>query len=128
IVSGAVIDCASYNYVSTSSLPGFQHSNLGFDVLYKDWTPASIDFSGLSGRQVTLEFKTADCTLGGHFGYAYLDVGSGCSNILATAPYCVETNSLLLNAPYGFQFYTWYNEDYTQVLGHDQNLTLSPPP
>ena len=126
--TGNLINCASYNYVSTGGIPGFKKSASGGDVLYKEWSPVTIQFVGLANKQVTLEFKTADCTQGGHFGYAYLDVGSGCSNILATAPYCVETNSLLLNAPYGFQSYTWYNEDYTQVLGYDQNLTLSPPP
>lgn len=120
------ISCASYNYVSTGSIPGFKKSRN--DVLYKEWSPVSIQFINLENKQVTIEFKTGDCTQGGHFGYAYFDVGSGCSNILATAPYCKETNSLLLNAPYGFQNYIWYNEDYTKVMGTDQNLTLTPPP
>lgn len=122
------INCASYNYVSTTNLPGFKQSSPGSDILYKEWSPVSIQFINLSNKEVTLEFKSADCTLGAHFGYAYLDVGSGCSNILATAPYCVATNSLQLNAPYGFQFYTWYNEDFSQVMGTDQLLNLNPPP
>lgn len=126
--TGNPINCASYNYVSTGGIPGFKKSKKGTDVLYKEWSPVSIQFINLGSKQVTLEFKTGDCTQGGHFGYAYFDVGSGCSNILATAPYCKETNSLLLNAPYGFQTYTWYNEDFSQVLGNDQNLTLTPPP
>ncbi|HWJ27188.1 MAG TPA: PKD domain-containing protein, partial [Flavisolibacter sp.] len=65
---------------------------------------------------------------GGHFGYAYMDVASACSNILATAPYCIETNSLLLNAPYGFQTYNWYNSDFSSVVGSGQTVTISPPP
>jgi gliding motility-associated-like protein len=128
VASGDLINCASYNYVSNGTLPGFERSPRQQNVLFKNWSPTSLQFAGLAGRTVRLEFKTADCTLGGHFGYAYLDVGSGCSNILATAPYCVETNSLLLNAPYGFASYTWYNEDYTAVIGNKQSLTLSPPP
>lgn len=126
--TGNLINCASYNYVATGSIPGFKQSSQSNDVLYKEWSPVSIQFAGLANKQVTLEFKTADCTLGGHFGYAYLDVGSGCQNILATAPYCVETNSLQLDAPYGFQYYTWYNEDFSKVIGTTQNITLSPPP
>lgn len=128
VATGNVINCASYDYVSTSSLPGFKKSTINSNVLYKEWTPTSLQFAGLSGRMVRLEFKTADCTLGGHFGYAYVDVASACSNILATAPYCVETNSLILNAPYGFQSYTWYNDNFTQVVGNQQSITLSPPP
>lgn len=128
VVSGALINCASYDYVATGSIPGFRISAIQPDVLYKSWSPVSIQFAGLAGRKIRLEFKTADCTLGGHFGYAYVDVGAGCSNILATAPYCVETNSLLLNAPYGFQYYTWYNSDYSAIVGNQQSLTISPPP
>ncbi len=128
VATGKVINCASYDYVSTGALPGFKLSAQGSLVLYKDWTPTSLQFAGLSGKEVRLEFKTADCTRGGHFGYAYLDVGSGCSNILATAPYCIETNSLLLNAPYGFNTYTWYNSNFSAVVGNLQSITLSPPP
>lgn len=128
VVSGAIINCASYDYVSNGTIPGFQHSTVNTTVLFKNWTPASIQFAGLANRTVRLEFKTADCTLGGHFGYAYVDVGGGCSNLLATAPYCAATNSVILNAPYGFKSYTWYNEDYSAIVGTQQNLTLTPPP
>ncbi len=128
VVTGNTINCASFDYVSTGGIPGFVPAPNSSTVLYKDWTPASLQFAGLGGHTVRLEFRTADCTLGGHFGYAYLDVGSACSNIMATAPYCVETNSLILNAPYGFQHYTWYNSAMTTVLGTQRTLTLSPAP
>ena len=128
VVTGNLINCASYNYIATSNLPGFKKSPIDTGVLYKNWSPVSIQFVGLANRTVRLEFKTADCTKGGHFGYAYLDVGAGCTNILATAPYCKETNSVILNAPYGFKTYTWYNDDYSNVIGLGQSLTLSPPP
>jgi gliding motility-associated-like protein len=128
VATGDLINCASYDYVSNGSIPGFKRSSVNASVLYKEWTPASLQFAGLAGRAVRLEFRTADCTLGGHFGYAYVDVSSACSNILATAPYCAQTNSLILNAPYGFQSYTWYNSNYSTILGTEQTLTLSPPP
>ncbi len=126
--TGALINCASYDYVSSSALPGFQKSTVNPLVLYKSWTPTSLQFAGLGGRAVRLEFRTADCTLGGHFGYAYMDIASACSNILATAPYCKETNSLILDAPFGFQTYTWYNSDFSAVIDTGQSITLSPPP
>jgi gliding motility-associated-like protein len=128
VETGALINCASYDYVSTAALPGFQKSAANPQVLFKDWTPTSLQFAGMGGHKVRLEFRTADCTRGGHFGYAYMDVASACSNILATAPYCIETNSLILNAPFGFQTYTWYNEDFSKVMGSGQTFTLSPPP
>ncbi|MEP6674186.1 MAG: PKD domain-containing protein [Ferruginibacter sp.] len=126
--TGALINCASYDYVATGSIPGFQSSSSNPDVLYKGWTPVSLSFTGLAGRSVELEFKTADCTRGGHFGYAYVDVGSGCSSTIATAAYCVGSNAVTLNAPFGFQSYIWYNQDYSQVVGNQQIVTLTPPP
>ncbi len=126
--TGKLINCASYDYVSTAALPGFQRSPTNPSVLYKNWTPTSLQFAGLGGHTVRLEFRTADCTPGGHFGYAYIDIASACSNILATAPYCIETNSLILDAPFGFQSYTWYNSSFSSVIGTGQSFTLSPPP
>ena len=128
VLTGAVIHCASYDYVATGGIPGFQSSPLNTDVLYKAWTPVSLSFTGLAGRAIELKFKTADCTRGGHFGYAYVDVGSGCSSTIATAAYCVGSNAVTLNAPYGFQTYTWYNDSYTQIIGNQQIVTLTPPP
>lgn len=128
VATGDLINCASYDYVSSSALPGFQKSKLNPGVLYKSWTPTSLQFAGMGGREVRIEFRTADCTRNAHFGYAYMDIASACSNILATAPYCVETNSLILDAPFGFQSYTWYNADFSKVIGSGQSMTLSPPP
>jgi gliding motility-associated-like protein len=128
VASGNLINCASFDYISNGAIPGFKQASQSSDILFKDWSPASLQFAGMGGKDVRLEFKTADCTLGGHFGYAYVDVGSACSNIMATAPYCKETNSLILNAPYGFKNYTWYNQDFSAVIGKTQSLTLSPPP
>lgn len=122
------ISCASYNYVATSGIPGFEVSDVNSTVLFKRWAPVSIQFAGLGGHTIALEFKTGDCTRGGHFGYAYVDVSAGCSGILAQAPYCVESNELILNAPHGFQNYTWYNSNYSTVIGTGQSVTLSPPP
>lgn len=126
--TGELINCASFDYVSNSLLPGFTQSPVNSGVLYKSWTPTSLQFAGLGGHMVRLEFRTGDCTPGAHFGYAYMDVASACSNILATAPYCVETNALILDAPFGFQNYTWYNSDFSAVVGSGQSITISPAP
>lgn len=128
VETGRIIDCASYNYISSGAIPGFLHSPQNPDVLYKEWTPSSIDFSGLNGRQVRLEFKTADCTRGGHFGYAYLDVGTGCGGVLALGAHCVNSDSVVLTAPYGFASYTWYNANYTAVMGNTRLVSLRPAP
>ena len=128
VATGNLINCASYNYISNGAIPGFEQSTVSSDVLYKEWTPASIDFSGLAGRTVRIEFKTADCTKGGHFGYGYVDVGTGCGGLIAAGAYCVSTNSATLNAPFGFATYKWYNDNYTTLIGTTRTVTISPPP
>jgi len=46
-------------------------------IVYKDWSCAQIDLSTQIGKQVTVEFVTADCGAGGHWGYAYIDAFCG---------------------------------------------------
>src|SRR5437763_225605 len=46
---------------------------VGPDIVYKDWSCAKIDLSKMVKQQVTIEFVTADCGWGGHWGYAYVD-------------------------------------------------------
>jgi gliding motility-associated-like protein len=128
VLTGNLINCASYNYISNGAIPGFLQASSGNNVLYKDWTPASIDFSGLAGRTVRVEFKTADCTVGGHFGYGYVDVGTGCGGLIAAGAYCISTNSATLNAPFGFASYRWYNDTYSTLIGTTRTVTISPPP
>ena len=124
----AVISCASCDYTAGSGLPGFKNSMYGYDVLYKPWTPVTINLSGYAGHTITLEFTTQDCTLGGHFGYAYIDVSSDCSTLISGASYCSDATSLALSAPSSYQTYTWWDQTYKTKLGTGQTLTLTPPP
>ena len=51
-----------------------------------------------------------------------------CSDKFEGASFCPDDNAVSVNAPYGYQTYTWYNSTFTQVLGNQQTLTLTPPP
>lgn len=42
-------------------------------VVFKDWSCAQINLSTQVGKRVTIEFITADCGQGAHWGYAYID-------------------------------------------------------
>jgi hypothetical protein len=69
------LDCPAFDFIASSELPGFKSKIVGFhNITYKDWTSATIDLSRYGGKTVRLEFTTNDCTRGGHFGYAYLDI------------------------------------------------------
>ena len=129
---GYAINCSSFSFFANGSpLPGFQLSpNPGGNtpVWYKQWTAVSINLDNLAGKNIRLFFKTADCTFRVHFGYAYIDVNSECSDHFEGADFCPDDNQVFVNAPYGYQTYTWYNSNFTQVLGNSQTLTLTPPP
>lgn len=132
LTDGGLIKCSSFSFFANGSpLPGFQLSaNPGGNtpVWFKKWTPVSINLSGLAGKTIRLFFKTADCTFRIHFGYAYIDVNTECSDNFEGAAFCPDDNAVFVNAPYGYQSYTWYNSTFTQVLSNTQTLTLIPPP
>ena len=97
-------------------------------VWYKSWTAVSINLDNLAGKSIRLFFKTADCTFRIHFGYAYIDVNSECSDRFEGADFCPDDAFVSVNAPYGYESYTWFNSNFTQVLGNAQTLTIAPPP
>lgn len=52
----------------------------GTGVVWKDWNCITADLSSLIGKTVIVEFKNRDCSMGGHFGYTYLDnICLGCN-------------------------------------------------
>ena len=129
---GYIIGCSSFTFFANGTpLPGFERSaNPGgtTPVWFKRWTAVSINLDNLAGKSIRLFFKTADCTFRIHFGYAYIDVNTECSDKFEGASFCPDDNSVSVNAPYGYQTYTWYNSTFTQVLGNQQTLTFIPPP
>ena len=129
---GYPINCSSFSFFANGSpLPGFQLSqNPGGNtpVWYKNWTAVSINLDNLAGKSIRLFFKTADCTFRIHFGYAYIDVNSECSDRFEGADFCPDDAFVSVNAPYGYESYTWFNSNFTQVLGNAQTLTIAPPP
>ncbi len=132
VSDGMRINCSSFAFFANGSpLPGFQLSpNPGGNtpVWYKTWTAVSINLDNLAGKTIKLFFKTADCTFRIHFGYAYIDVNTECSDRFQGADFCPDDNAVFVNAPYGYESYTWFNNDFTQVIGNSQTLTLIPPP
>lgn len=123
------IPCVDFDFTASSSLPGFRPSAVSPTVLYKDWTPITLNLSGYAGRTIMLEFITSDCTRGGHFGYAYLDVNSQCDGVIDGSTLCAGFPTATLTAPFGFQSYEWYSDNtFTTQLATTQVLNLNPPP
>lgn len=131
LISPQQVGCASFDFVASAYLPGFKISKLApkdDSVFYKDWAPATIHLTGFAGKRIRIEFTTNDCTLGGHFGYAYVDLNETCSSPITGSTYCSGQKSVTMLAPGGFGNYTWYTGDLSKQLGYSQALTISPPP
>lgn len=133
VTTGLPIPCVDFDFIASSTPGGFQTSpipgNLGSVVLYKDWTPVSVNLNAYIGKTIMLEFITKDCAQNGHAGYAYIDVGTTCNGAITGNFICPGDPRLTLNAPFGFQNYTWYSDNtFSTILSTTQNLILNPPP
>jgi gliding motility-associated-like protein len=126
------ITCSSFDFAASSSLPGFKLSTTvggaNTSVYYKPWSPVTIKLVGYAGKTLQLEFTVNDCTLGGHFGYAYLDINEDCASPISGNIFCLGAKSTVLTGPFGFKEYKWYNADFTNLLGSENYLVLDPVP
>lgn len=103
--TGAQVPCTFYYVAAGAGIPGFQNSTIA-GVIYKPWTTVLVDLTPYIGQNITIRFSTYDCSLGGHYGYAYIDgvcqafTGGGAASICAGA-------STTFCAPQGVASYTW---------------------
>jgi gliding motility-associated-like protein len=123
--TGAVINCGSFTYVAQSGIPGFLSTAANASLYYKPWSTASLNLSGQAGNTVVIEFTASDCAQGAHFGYGYVDMSCGLFAI--TNNNCSSSATTPLSAPAGFQSYTWYNSNYSAVVGSGQSITIATP-
>lgn len=132
LTDSEIIHCSSFTFIPFgSNLPGFFESPIIADstsVWCKNWSAVSINLDGNAGKTIRLFFKTADCTFRRHFGYAYIDVNSECTSEFVGATYCPDDAFINVTAPYGYAEYTWFNQDFSTILGNQQSLHFSPPP
>lgn len=126
VQTNTYLPCASNEYIATASLPGFKTSPVAGSVKYKPWSSVFLNLGAYAGKTLQLEFTTADCTQGGHWGYAYVDVGD--CDVSATAHYDCNPNIATFTGPAGFQEYRWYDDNFSRLLGTGENLVLDPAP
>ena len=132
VTDNVILNCSSFTFIPYGSiLPGFFLSPNSQDttsVWCKDWSAVSINLDNNAGKTIRLLFRTGDCTFTRHFGYAYIDVNSECSSEFVGATYCPDDDFINVTAPFGYQNYTWYNNNFSQVLGGSQSIVFNPPP
>ena len=85
------------------------------DGYYKKWTTVNIDLTSYIGTTVVIQFVTQDCTLGAHYGYAYID--AGCSSLSAQVLFCPSDTVCQIIAPPGYTGYQWYTSTGATIPG-----------
>ncbi len=91
---GNLINCATDTiYSADTTFPFITAITAGGNQInYRRWAGHTLCISGSQyiGQAITLEFKNFDCSLGGHFGYTYLDLP--CSGTPVTGVYPGDTD------------------------------------
>jgi gliding motility-associated-like protein len=123
--NGNIIPCTEYIVVASTGNPEFfECPSTGIN--YSPWKTVGVDVSGYVGQNVTLDFATADCAQGGHFGYAYVE--AGCAPFSLDTRYCLNVSGLpsaTIEAPSGFDNYLWTSNG--QNLGNQSTITITNP-
>lgn len=120
------LSCGNYLVVGGPGVPGFTLVPGSTDLYYRDWTPAFIDLTPYIGSNVKVRFTTADCSLGGHFCYAYVD--GLCQPLVVNNPVSIcPGNSTTLTSSLTGASYSWYETSNPgNILGTNQTLSVSP--
>lgn len=89
-------------------------------IMWKDWTTIGLNVGDYDGQDITIQLETGDCTLLGHYGYAYFSLGCASGEIRTIG--CGADDKMEMVAPEGFD-YEWYlTED--DVLSRKQSYTV----
>jgi len=114
---GNNINCGEYSVIADATTAAdYLTTNFGgTTVLYQDWQTVFTNLIGYIGQNVTVEFTAGDCSLTGHFGYAYVDASCSVDQLTASNDIICAGDSSLLSAPLGADSYLWSNGATTQT-------------
>ena len=96
----------------------FKISPINNNVVYKDWQCVEYDLSAYVGQQVSFCVISKDCTVGGHFGYVYID------GLCTSMPVVASFNSLKDN--YCAQEPVIFNSNATGESGYSVTVQEYP--
>ncbi len=134
LTNNTIDTCSSFDiaYSNANPLPGFQNAPSNPNVKFKPWAANSINLNGNAGNTIEISFTATGCgnsPSGSHFGYAYVDVNTQCSSSFVGAAYCPDDTTINVTAPFGYEFYKWWDiTDPTVILANTQTINFTPPP
>ncbi len=122
--NGNAIPCTYYNVSAGQNIPGFLNSANCPGVVYKPWTNVVVDLSAYLNQNVTIRFSTYDCSLGGHYGYAYIDGSCLAFQQTVNDTLCVGSTKQIC-APPGFGSYVWSGGNLTGNTNQCVNMSAA---
>ncbi|MDD2982321.1 MAG: PKD domain-containing protein [Crocinitomicaceae bacterium] len=119
--NGNNIPCGSYSVIAGNNATASGFSQQG-NVLYKNWTTIFSPLNAYIGQNVTVEFTTGDCSLKGHYGYAYIDASCNTFDITTSTGDTVicTGDNITLYAPQGGSDYLWNTGETTSTINVNQ--------
>ena len=103
--AGNITDApCSYLMYNASNTNGPDWYTCNGDIKYRKWETLGVDLTPYIGQSITVVITSADCALGGHFGYGYIDMYNAPLKI--ETQYCGSGGAATLTAPSGFS-YLW---------------------
>lgn len=129
---GNSVNCGEYTVIADAqNAPNYQQVWWGGTwVLYQNWQTVFTNLSAYIGQNVTVEFTSGDCSLTGHYGYAYVDASCGISELTASNDIICTGDPSVLSAPPGAGTYLWSNGATTQTTtvyaGGTYSCTITP--
>ncbi len=112
---GQELPCSFYDVQvsAAGTVDGFKTQG---DIQYRNWTVGAIDLRKYVGKRITVEVTAHGCTHNGHFGYAYFDAQCLKSEIKQASSCPDSEGYIVLNAPDGFETYTWNTGQTTRSI------------
>lgn len=87
------------------------------DIYYKNWSAVTLVLDQYLGQNVTIEFTSADCEPGGHWGYAYVQAECARLNLALPGFICSGKETKNVSAPDGFVSYAWTTSNGGTIQG-----------
>ena len=111
-----VVGCGgNFSVVSINAVDSFTLARdaCGSSIWFQNWREKYVNLTDYIGQDVTVRFCTADCGMGGHYGYAYVDSYCRSETERAGRSVCIpsDTASVTLEAPAGGFDYQWHQGD-----------------
>ncbi|MCO6499965.1 MAG: PKD domain-containing protein [Vicingus serpentipes] len=118
--NGDDITCGLYSATAGDGQAGWITQG---SLVYKNWTTVFVPLQAYIGQDVTIEFIVGDCSQGGHYGYAYVDVSCLPLEILTGSQ--VPCGPTTLSAPPGGASYLWSTGETTETITPPSSGTYS---